>query len=75
MQKNVTFELLGKTILMKVFLYCFLVLVALCCKKSNVDVVGQDTVLDEYPDWYTLKAPVDRTISVWGQLRQNCTDF
>ena len=52
---------------MKIFLYCFLVLVVLSCKKSDVDVVGQDTVLDEYPDWYTLKAPVDHTISgVWG---------
>ena len=52
---------------MKVFLYCFIFLVALSCKKSDVDVVGQDTVLDEYPDWYTLKAPIDHQISgVWG---------
>lgn len=52
---------------MKIFLYCFFVLVALSCKKSDVDVPGQDTVLDEYPDWYTLKAPIDHEISgVWG---------
>lgn len=48
---------------MKIFIYCFFILVALSCKKSDVDVVGQDTVLDEYPDWYTLKAPIDHTIS------------
>jgi hypothetical protein len=52
---------------MKVFLYCFFLVVALSCKKSEVDVVEQDTVLNEYPDWYTLKAPVDHQIEgVWG---------
>ncbi|TLV02499.1 hypothetical protein [Dyadobacter luticola] len=52
---------------MKVFLYAFLLLAALSCKKSDVDIVESDTVLSEYPDWYTLKSPVDRQIEgVWG---------
>ena len=48
---------------MKILIYCFLVMLALSCKKSEVDAVDQDTVLNEYPDWYTLKAPVDHEIS------------
>jgi len=53
---------------MKIVLYSFLILVAFSCKESDEDPVQQqDTVLNEYPDWYTLKAPVDRQIQgVWG---------
>ncbi|REA63793.1 hypothetical protein DSL64_05050 [Dyadobacter luteus] len=56
---------------MKIFLYFFFILIALSCKKSDVDVVVKDTVLDEYPDWHTLKAPIDHTISgVWGNYNK-----
>ncbi|MHA4742003.1 hypothetical protein [Dyadobacter sp. MSC1_007] len=52
---------------MRVFLYCFLIMVALSCKRSEVTIVEQDTVPDQYPDWYTLKAPIDHEIvGVWG---------
>lgn len=52
---------------MRVFLYSFLIILAFSCKRSGVDIVEQDTVLDQYPDWYTLKAPVDHEIvGVWG---------
>ncbi|MCE6991277.1 hypothetical protein [Dyadobacter sp. CY323] len=58
---------------MKVVLYCLLIIAALSCKRpgSHVDIIEQDTVLDEYPDWYTLKAPVDHTIlGVWGNYNK-----
>lgn len=48
--------------------FCLLVL-TLSCQKTPSDSVDpqQDTVKDEYPDWYTLKAPVDKAIQgVWG---------
>lgn len=52
---------------MRILLYCCLFIIAFSCKKSNVDAVAHDTVLDEYPDWYTLKAPIDHQIEgVWG---------
>jgi hypothetical protein len=54
---------------MKLFLYCFFIITILSCKRpgSDVDIIEQDTVLNEYPDWYTLKAPIDHIISgVWG---------
>lgn len=52
---------------MKVSLCLFFLILALSCTKSGVDAVEQDTVLDEYPDWYALKAPIDHQIQgVWG---------
>lgn len=52
---------------MRVFLIYFFLLIALSCKRSDVEIVEKDTVLDEYPEWYTLKAPIDRQIvGVWG---------
>lgn len=54
---------------MKTLLYGSLLLLALSCKKAPADIVDpeHDTVLAEYPDWYTLKAPVDKAIQgVWG---------
>lgn len=54
---------------MKTLLYCGLLLLTLSCKKAPSDIVDpkQDTVLAEYPDWYTIKAPVDHEIvGVWG---------
>lgn len=56
---------------MKILLYCFIFMIALSCKKSGVDLVEQDTVLDEHADWYTLKAPVDHQIEgVWGNYNK-----
>lgn len=54
---------------MKTLLCCLLVMIALSCKKTQSDGVDpeHDTVLAEYPNWYTLKAPVDKEIQgVWG---------
>lgn len=54
---------------MKTLLCCGLLLLTLSCKKAPSDIVDpkQDTVLAEYPDWYTIKAPVDKEIvGVWG---------
>ncbi|SOD96660.1 hypothetical protein [Spirosoma fluviale] len=54
---------------MKTLLYCSLLLLTLSCKKAPSDIVDPepDTVLAEYPDWYTLTAPVDKEIKgVWG---------
>lgn len=54
---------------MKTLVYCVLILLTLSCKKTQPDIVApeDDTVLAEYPDWYTLKAPVDKQIlGVWG---------
>lgn len=54
---------------MKTLLYCSLLLLALSCKKAPADIVDpeHDTVLAEYPDWYTLRSPVDKEIvGVWG---------
>jgi hypothetical protein len=54
---------------MKTLLYCFLIIAALSCKSPDSDIsdIKEDTVPDEYPDWYTLKAPVDNGIrGVWG---------
>ncbi|GAB3022828.1 beta propeller repeat protein [Spirosoma pulveris] len=54
---------------MKTLLYCGLLLLALSCKKAQSDSVAPkpDTVLAEYPDWYTIKAPIDKEIvGVWG---------
>jgi hypothetical protein len=58
---------------MKILVYCALLVFALSCKKSGTDIeaVHQDTVLDEYKDWYTLKAPVDdRIVGVWGDYNK-----
>ncbi|MBE9464010.1 hypothetical protein ACFP1I_07565 [Dyadobacter subterraneus] len=58
---------------MKIFLYCFLLIVTLSCNKPDSDVTdsSQDTVLDEYPDWYTLKSPDDHMIlGVWGNYNK-----
>ncbi|WAC12521.1 hypothetical protein [Dyadobacter pollutisoli] len=56
---------------MKVFLYCFFLMAVLSCTRSGVDAVEQDTVLNEYPDWYTLKSPVDHQIEgVWGNYNK-----
>lgn len=44
-------------------------ILVLSCKKNESDIVdpAHDTVLAEYPNWYTLKAPVDKDIlGVWG---------
>ena len=54
---------------MKTLFCCALVVFALSCKKTESDIIDPkyDTVLAEYPDWYTIKAPVDKTIlGVWG---------
>lgn len=54
---------------MRTLLYCSLLLLTLSCKRTPSDHVdpNPDTVLAEYPDWYTLKAPVDKDIQgVWG---------
>ncbi|MGM9508803.1 hypothetical protein ACS5NO_13795 [Larkinella sp. GY13] len=54
---------------MKTFICCAFILLALSCQKNGSDLVNpaHDTVLAEYPDWYTLKAPVDKDIlGVWG---------
>ncbi|QJD80003.1 beta propeller repeat protein [Spirosoma rhododendri] len=56
---------------MKTLTYCLLVLAALSCGRSDSSVVSpaNDTVADEYPNWYVLKAPVDRDIEgVWGDI-------
>jgi hypothetical protein len=56
---------------MRILLYCFVFIVAMSCKKSDVDAVAQDTVLNEYPDWYTLKSPIDHQIEgVWGNYNK-----
>ena len=47
---------------MKLFSYCLLFLAVLACRKSESDIV-----FPEYPDWYTIVAPVDKDIDgVWG---------
>lgn len=54
---------------MKILAYCALIVLALSCKETQSDIVNpkNDTVLAEYPDWYTLKAPIDKEIQgVWG---------
>lgn len=54
---------------MKTLLFCTLLVLALSCTKNESDSIhpANDTVLDAYPDWYTLKAPVDHQIvGVWG---------
>jgi hypothetical protein len=56
---------------MKLLAYCLLALAALACGRSDTSVVSpeNDTVASEYPDWYVIKAPVDREIeSVWGDI-------
>ena len=45
------------------------VLFAACHQSDSVTVVPVDTVASEYPDWYTVKAPVDHDIQgVWGDI-------
>ncbi|UFH54271.1 hypothetical protein [Spirosoma sp. KNUC1025] len=54
---------------MKTLLCCMLLVLALSCKKTESDIASpqNDTVLAEYPDWYTIKTPVDHEIEgVWG---------
>ncbi|QRR00051.1 hypothetical protein [Dyadobacter sandarakinus] len=54
---------------MKFLFYSLLILVAISCAKSGPDpeFTKPDTIADEYPEWYTLKAPVDhRIVGVWG---------
>lgn len=54
---------------MKTLLLCSFVLFVLSCQNRDTDDVSTraDTVLDEYPDWHTIKAPIDREIQgVWG---------
>ncbi|PRY47274.1 hypothetical protein CLV58_101341 [Spirosoma oryzae] len=56
---------------MKLLAYCLLALAALACSRADTSVVSpeNDTVANEYPDWYVLKAPVDREIEgVWGDI-------
>lgn len=56
---------------MKTLTYCLLVLAVLACGRSDSSVVSpeNDTVANDYPDWYVLKAPVDGEIrSVWGDI-------
>ena len=49
---------------MKTLPYCLLLLAVLSCKKTDAD-----TVIPEYADWYTIKAPIDRAIEgVWGSF-------
>jgi hypothetical protein len=48
---------------MKTILCCALVVLILSCKRTPAD-----SITPEYPDWYTLKAPIDEPIqSVWGE--------
>lgn len=53
---------------MKNLIYCILIIIAVSCKKDDTEIAANpDTVLDEYPEWYTLKAPVDyQVMGVWG---------
>ena len=54
---------------MKTLLLCTMVLLTLSCQNRDAEdvAVKPDTILDEYPDWYTIKAPIDRDIQgVWG---------
>lgn len=54
---------------MKILIGCALLVLALSCKKTESDIVDpkHDTIRDEYPDWYTIKAPIDKEIvGVWG---------
>ncbi len=56
---------------MKTLAYCLLAIAALACGRSDTTVVSpeNDTVASEYPDWYVVKAPVDREIEgVWGDI-------
>lgn len=58
---------------MKTLLCCALLVLALSCKRTESDIVDpkHDTVLDEYADWYTLKAPIDHEIEgVWGNYNK-----
>ena len=52
------------------FMYRFigyaLLLLAFSCQKSD-----QDTISPDYPDWYTVKAPIDEEIfGVWGDYNK-----
>lgn len=54
---------------MKNLFLCLLVTTVLSCtrRETEVDPGKEDTVMDEYPDWYVLKSPVDHAImGVWG---------
>lgn len=56
---------------MKPIAYCLLMLAALACNRSDTSVMtpNNDTVPAEYPNWYVLKAPIDREIEgVWGDI-------
>jgi hypothetical protein len=49
---------------MKALIYSVLMALVLSCQ-----VIEPDTVAPEYPEWYTVKAPVDAEIQgVWGSL-------
>ncbi|GAB3747305.1 hypothetical protein [Spirosoma pomorum] len=49
---------------MKALIYSVLMTLVLSCQ-----VIEPDTVAPEYPEWYTVKAPVDAEIQgVWGSL-------
>lgn len=50
-----------------------LAVIILSCNKNepDIDVTQSDTVLDEYPDWYAVKAPVDHHIvGVFGSYEK-----
>ncbi len=56
---------------MKTLAYCLLAVAALACGRSDTSVVSpeNDTVAADYPNWYVIKAPVDREIEgVWGNI-------
>lgn len=56
---------------MKTFTCIFLFATILSCKTPVSEPVAQDTVLDEYADWYTLKSPVDYQLKgVWGDYNK-----
>jgi hypothetical protein len=58
---------------MKTLLYVALLGLALSCTKTESDIVApkNDSVQDDYADWYTVKAPIDDRIEgVWGSYEK-----
>lgn len=57
---------------MKRLVYLAMTVLLAACQKSDSDTIVPprlDTVATEYPDWYTVKAPVDQAIQgVWGDI-------
>jgi hypothetical protein len=53
---------------MKTLLYCTLLTLAFSCTRSEPTVdLSPASPFPDYPDWYVIQSPVDRTIEgVWG---------